>query len=244
MSQLQIPPAGDLDHIDTWIFDLDNTLYPARCRLFDQIDKRIADFIGNFFSVDYVEAKRIQKSYFKEFGTTLRGLMQRHGMAPEEYLNYVHDIDFSILEPAEQLNGALSRLPGRKLVFTNADVPYSERVMERLGIRHHFEEIYDIAAAAYVPKPFPEAYAMLIERHTIKPRASIFFEDIARNLAPAAALGMTTVWVRHDDVWSSWGADEVQAHYTTDDLATWLAAAVDGYKGPGQMAATAGVARD
>lgn len=230
MSETNIPAPGALDHVDTWIFDLDNTLYPARCRLFDQIDKRIADFIGNFFSVDHVEAKRIQKSYFKEYGTSLRGLMQRHGIAPEEYLNYVHDIDFSGLEPAERLNGALHRLPGRKLIFTNADVPYAERVMARLGIRHHFEEIYDIAAADYVPKPFPAAYSTLIERYGVEPTTSTFFEDIARNLAPAHALGMTTVWVRHDDAWSSWGADEVPVHYTTDDLAGWLEVAVDGLK--------------
>jgi len=228
MSKTQIPAPGALDHVDTWIFDLDNTLYPAHCRLFDQIDRRIADFIGNFFSVDHVEAKRIQKSYFKEFGTSLRGLMMRHGLSPEEYLNYVHDIDFSSLQPADKLNGALNRLPGRKLIFTNADVPYAERVMDRLGIRHHFEEIYDIAAADYVPKPFPEAYATLINRYSVRPKTSTFFEDIARNLAPARALGMTTVWVRHDDAYSAWGADEVEVHYTTDDLATWLDAAVDG----------------
>jgi putative hydrolase of the HAD superfamily len=228
MSTSSPPIAGELDGIDTWIFDLDNTLYPARCRLFDQIDKRIGEFIRRFFSVDHGEAKRIQKSYFQEFGTTLRGLMLRHGLEPSEYLDYVHDIDFSILEPAAQLDSALGRLKGRKLIFTNADVPYAERVMARLGIRDHFDEIYDIAAAAYVPKPFPEAYTTLVERHVIQPRQSAFFEDIARNLAPAAELGMTTVWVRHDDEWSSWGADTVTAHYTTDDLPTWLEAVVDG----------------
>jgi putative hydrolase of the HAD superfamily len=227
MSPHASPKAADLAHIDTWIFDLDNTLYPARCRLFDQIDLRIAQFIGRYFQVDPTEAKRIQKGYFREFGTTLRGLMLKHDLAPEEYLAYVHDIDFSPIERAEKLAHALKRLNGRKLIFTNADVPYAERVMERLGVREQFDEIYDIAAANYVPKPFPEAYSILLERHAVIPERAIFFEDIARNLGPAAALGMTTVWVRHDDYWSSWEADQVTPHFETDDLATWLSALHD-----------------
>jgi len=232
MPKITPPAAGELAGIDTWIFDLDNTLYPARTRLFDQIDQRIGEFIQRHFGVGHGEAKRLQKSYFQRHGTTLRGLMMEHGIAPEGFLAYVHDIDFSILEPAERIDRALQRLDGRKLIFTNADVPYAERVMERLGVRHHFEEIYDIAAAAYVPKPFPEAYATLIERHAVVPERSIFFEDIVRNLAPAAELGMTTVWVRHDDVWSSWGAEDVDCHYATDDLAGWLEALADGHGRP------------
>ncbi|MGD9537339.1 MAG: pyrimidine 5'-nucleotidase [Alphaproteobacteria bacterium] len=232
MPKITPPAAGELAGIDTWIFDLDNTLYPARTRLFDQIDQRIGEFIQRQFGVGHGEAKRLQKSYFQRHGTTLRGLMLEHGIAPEGFLAYVHDIDFSILEPAERIDRALQRLDGRKLIFTNADVPYAERVMERLGVRHHFEEIYDIAAAAYVPKPLPEAYATLIERHAVVPERSIFFEDIVRNLAPAAELGMTTVWVRHDDVWSSWGAEEVDCHYATDDLAGWLEVLADGHGSP------------
>jgi putative hydrolase of the HAD superfamily len=219
MSNTALPAPGALADIDTWIFDLDNTLYPARCRLFDQIDVRIGDFIQRYFSVGHTEAKRIQRAYFKEHGTTLRGLMLEHDLPPEEYLDYVHDIDFSILEPAERLERALGRLSGRKLIFTNADVPYAERVMARLGLRHHFEDIYDIAAARYVP---------LIQRHDVTPVRSAFFEDIARNLTPAIELGMTAVWVRHDDEWSSWGANEVNVHYATDDLPHWLEALVDG----------------
>ncbi len=229
MPNTNLPAPGALAGIDTWIFDLDNTLYPARCRLFDQIDVRIGEFIRRFFGVDHGEAKRIQKAYFKAHGTTLRGLMLEHNLAPEEYLDYVHDIDFSILEPADRLERALGKLEGRKLIFTNADVPYAERVMARLGLRHHFEDIYDIAAARFVPKPFPEAYATLIERHAVTPARSAFFEDIARNLAPAAELGMTTIWVRHDDEWSSWGAEHHDADYTTDDLPIWLETLVSGH---------------
>lgn len=226
------PAAGELAGIDTWIFDLDNTLYPAHSRLFDQIDRRIGEFVQRLFGIGRDEAKQLQKSYFQRHGTTLRGLMLEHDIAPEGFLEYVHDIDFSSLEPAERIDRALHRLAGRKIIFTNADVPYAERVMARLGVRHHFEEIYDIAAAGYVPKPFPEAYATLIERYGIVPARSTFFEDIVRNLAPAYELGMTTVWVRHDDDWSSWGADEVDCHYATDDLAGWLEALADGHGRP------------
>ena len=159
---------ADLSHVNTWIFDLDNTLYPAKCRLFDQIDARIGQFIAQLFKVGVLEARKIQKNYFREHGTTLNGLMTQHGMAPEKFLDFVHDIDFSPLEPSAGLEAALDRLPGRKLIFTNADVPYSRKVLARLGIGHHFEHIYDIAAANYVPKPYPEAYDLLIKRFGIE----------------------------------------------------------------------------
>ena len=220
------PIRTDLAHVDTWIFDLDNTLYPSTSRLFDQIDVRIGEFIAERFDVDSQEAHRIQKSYFREHGTTLNGLMTEHDMAPKEFLDYVHDIDFSPLEPSAGLEAALTALPGRKLIFTNADVPYSRKVLACLGVAHHFEHVYDIAAANYVPKPFPAAYDTLIERHEIEPAASIFFEDIARNLVPAAALGMTTVWVRGDDNWALPGNEDAKPDYETNDLVAWLHAAL------------------
>ena len=213
---------ADLSHVNTWIFDLDNTLYPSTSRLFDQIDVRIGQFIAQLFNVDELEARKIQKTYFREHGTTLNGLMTQHGMEPEEFLDFVHNIDFSPLKPSAELEAALNRLPGRKLIFTNADVPYSRKVLARLKISHHFEHIYDIAAANYVPKPYPEAYDLLIKRFEIDPQKSIFFEDIARNLVPAAARGMTTVWVRGDDNWVLPGNDEAKPDYETDDLVAWL----------------------
>ncbi len=222
MNQPASPCQADLSHVNTWIFDLDNTLYPAKCRLFDQIDVRIGQFIAQTFDVDGLEARKIQKSYFREHGTTLNGLMSQRGMAPEEFLEFVHDIDFSPLEPSAELEAALDRLPGRKLIFTNADVPYSRKVLARLGVGHHFEHVYDIAAANYVPKPYPEAYDTLIERFEIEPAESIFFEDIARNLVPAAARGMTTVWVRGDSNWVLPGNEEAKPDYETDNLVAWL----------------------
>ena len=218
------PSGADLAHIDTWIFDLDNTLYPSSSRLFDQVSHRIGAFIATALDVDHVEAKRLQKSYFREYGTTLRGLMLKHGMDPAPFLEFVHDIDLSPIAQSDALEAALGRLPGRKLVFTNADAPYAERVMARLGIGHHFSEIYDIEAADWVPKPFPQAYERLADVHDVEPKSAILFEDILRNLAPAAALGMATVWVRNDSDWASSGAEGITPDYVTDDLAVWLAA--------------------
>ncbi|MDP6474498.1 MAG: pyrimidine 5'-nucleotidase [Alphaproteobacteria bacterium] len=228
MNQSRLPIRADLTHVDTWIFDLDNTLYPATSRLFDQIDVRIGQFIAQTFDVDRKEARKIQKSYFREHGTTLRGLMTEHGMAPEAFLAFVHDIDFSPLQPTAGLEAALAALPGRKLIFTNADMPYSRKVLACLGVAHHFEHIYDIAAANYVPKPFPAAYDTLIEVYEIEPAGAIFFEDIARNLVPAAALGMTTVWVRGDDNWVLPGNEDAKPDFETDDLVAWLDEALNG----------------
>ncbi len=219
-----VPAGADLAHIETWIFDLDNTLYPSSSHLFDQVSQRIGAFIATALELDPAEAKRVQKSYFREYGTTLRGLMLKHGMDPAPFLEYVHDIDLSPIAPSDDLEAALGRLPGRKLVFTNADAPYAERVMARLGIGHHFSDIYDIKAADWVPKPFPEAYERLRLLHAVEPERAILFEDILRNLAPAAALGMATVWVRSDSDWAASGADGITPDYVTDDLAAWLGA--------------------
>lgn len=218
------PRAADLAHVETWIFDLDNTLYPARSRLFDQVDRRIAAYIAEWLGVDRTEARRLQKRYFRDYGTTLRGLMVKHGMAPGPFLEYVHDIDLSPLAPSAALGAALARLPGRKLVFTNADVPYAERVMARLGIERHFSAIYDIAAAGWIPKPFPDAYRRLTTLHAVEPARAVLFEDILRNLEPAAALGMATVWVRNEDAWARSGDAHIAPDYVTDDLPAWLEA--------------------
>lgn len=233
MKAKPLPEPGSLDQIETWLFDLDNTLYSADSRLFDQVDQRIGAFIARHFSVDHTEARRIQKGYFRQYGTTLRGLMIEHDIDPEHFLTYVHDIDFSQLEPADALGEALAKLPGRRLVFTNADTPYAERILEQLGIGDHFHDIHDIAAADYVPKPFPEAYAQLVERHAIEPERTVFFEDILRNLAPAAALGMITVWVRNENTWARAGEEDTEPHYVTDDIAAWLEAALEGVQSAG-----------
>ncbi len=210
------------DHVRDWVFDLDNTLYPAACNLFGQIDVKIGEFVQDLLQVDQAEARRVQKQYFREHGTTLRGLMDRHGVNPEEFLDYVHEIDVSPVPPSPDLEKALAALRGRKVIFTNGTTRHAENVLNRLGVAHHFNGIFDIADADYRPKPEPSVYRQLIERHGIEPHRAVFFEDMARNLAPAAALGMTTVWIRTDAPWSSMDADPQTIHYAGEDLLSVL----------------------
>jgi len=214
--------AFDPHEVDVWIFDLDNTLYPASCNLFAQVDARMSAFIQDLLSLAPEEARRVQKRYFRDHGTTLRGLMTHHRVDPEAFLAFVHDIDFSVVPAAPGLEAALTRLAGRKLVFTNATVPYAERVLARLGIAHHIEAIFDIVATDYRPKPEPDGYSQLIAAHGIDPSRAVLVEDIARNLAPAAALGMTTVWVPNPADWSHDGAEDGHVHHVAEDLAAWL----------------------
>ena len=213
------PGRGD---IDVWLFDLDNTLYPPSSRLFDQVNGRISAFVQDFLSLDPEAAHRLQRQYFHEFGTTMRGLMTNHALEPEGYLEYVHDIDLSPIAPAPGLDAALARLPGRKIIFTNASTPYAERVLDRIGVKRHFEAIFDIAAAGYHGKPYPSAYETLIARHGIAPQRAVFLDDIARNLEPASALGITTVWVTHDNAQAPAEADGEHVHHVTRDLVAFL----------------------
>ena len=207
-----------------WIFDLDNTLYPAHCNLFAQIDRRIGEFVAAALDLDHGEARVLQKKYFREHGTTLSGLMRHHSIKPAEYLEYVHDIDMSVVPESPALDDALSRLNGRKLIYTNGSTRHAENVLRKLGVTHHFEAIYDIVAADYRPKPDAAPYADLVRRHDIDPAQSVMIEDIARNLAPAAALGMATVWLRTHHDWSHDGSEGDHVHHVTDDLVAWLAA--------------------
>jgi putative hydrolase of the HAD superfamily len=207
---------------ETWIFDLDNTLYPARCNLFAQIDRRMGEYIARLLETDFDSAKLVQKQYFRQHGTTMRGLMTEHGIDPGDFLNYVHDIDVTVIPPSVELEQALARLPGRKLVFTNGSVPHAERVLTQLGVAHHFEAVFDIVAARYRPKPDPAPYRELCELHRIAPGRSVMVEDIVRNLLPAHAMGMTTVWVPGRTDWSGEAGDTDHVHHVVDDLAVWL----------------------
>ena len=222
------PRAALFADVDTWVFDLDNTLYPARYNLFELVDRKIGAFVAALLGVDRGAARRVQKSYFREHGTTLRGLMLNHGVDPQAFLEFVHDIDVARVPPSPDLDAALARLDGRKLVFTNASARHAERVMERLGVAHHFEGVFDIADAGYVPKPHPETYAAMVARFAFDPRAAAMIEDIARNLEPAAAIGMTTVWLRNNSEWGREGSDGAYIDLVIDDLAGWLAGLGDG----------------
>lgn len=215
-----------LHRIETWIFDLDNTLYPAACNLFAQVDRRIGEFIALRFGLSYEEARREQKRYFRDYGTTLRGLMVEHDVDPTEYLDYVHAIDVTPVPPSPALDRALAALPGRKVIYTNGSAGHAANVLNRLGIARHFEVVYDIVAADYIPKPDPRPYRALVARHGIAPATACMVEDIARNLVPAAALGMTTVWVRSDADWArpehGGVAGSGHIHHVVDDLVAWL----------------------
>lgn len=189
------------DHIESWIFDLDNTLYPADCDLFAQIDQKMGEFISTYLNVDRTEARAIQKSFFREYGTTMNGMMTVHGMDPHEFMNFVHDIDHSPVEANAGLDAALGKLPGRKIVFTNGSISHAETVLDRLAVRHHFDHLHDIVASDFRPKPQLHGYVKLMDIAEVDPAKSSFFEDIAKNLIEPHNMGMTTVHVLTSDDW-------------------------------------------
>jgi putative hydrolase of the HAD superfamily len=215
-----LPPA--LRHIDSWIFDLDNCLYPASADLFALIDRRMTQFIEQLLGCGSQEAFRVQKDYFRDHGTTLAGLMREHGVDAHEFLGFVHDIDLARIAADPRLVAALDRLPGRKLVFTNGDEAYAKRVLEKLGLGNAFDGLHDIHAMAYVPKPDPRAYARMCQRWEIDPERALFVEDMARNLRPAKALGMTTVWIDNGSEQAEAGADRAFIDYRIADIGDWL----------------------
>ena len=211
-----------LAHVESWIFDLDNSLYPHSCNLFELIDARMGAYIQRLLGVDPAEARRVQKGHFHAHGTTLAGLMASHGIDPREFLDFVHDIDLARLTADPALVAALDRLPGRKFVFTNADEAYARRVLDRLGLANAFDGMHDIHAMEYLPKPHPAAYQALCARHRIDPQRALFADDMVRNLAPAKALGMTTVWVDNGSEQAGRDADPAFIDYRTTDIALWL----------------------
>ena len=214
---------ADLAHVACWIFDLDNTLYPASSDLFGLIDRRMTAYVARVTGLDEAAALALQKRYFREHGTTLSGLMAHHEVDPHHFLEDVHAIEMDVLAEDRRLVEAIARLPGRKLVFTNGDGAYARRVLARLGLSESFEAVHDIHACAYRPKPEAASYASLLENLRVDPARALFAEDMARNLKPAKALGMTTLWVDN----GSEQAGEVAApdfvDYRTADLGEWLA---------------------
>ena len=214
-------------HVSDWIFDLDNCLYPASTGLFELIDERMGGYIERLLGCDPIEAKRVQKAHFHEHGTTLAGLMREHEVDPHHFLEDVHAIPLDRIARDERLAVGLARLPGRKLVYTNADEPYARRVLEALGVGEHFAELHDIHAAELRPKPDRHGYELLLARFGIDPRSAAMVEDMAQNLKPAKELGMTTVWVDNGSERGNHGHHPDFIDLTIANVGEWLEEMLD-----------------
>lgn len=222
------PAPNILDHRDTWVFDLDNTLYPAECDLFAEIDQRMTDFVARFLRLPREEARAVQKQYYAEHGTTLNGLMSMHGMEPDEFLAHVHEIDLSPLPRTPDLAAAIQSLPGRKFVYTNGSREHARRVTDYMGLGDIFDGQFAIEDSEFTPKPNQSSYDAFVSMFDVIPERAVFFEDLARNLAPARAMGFTTVLVQSEKDWSHEPAsarpagigDDLPTHidYVTRDL--------------------------
>ena len=213
--------GADLRHVSTWLFDLDNTLYPLESGLAELTSSRITDYVEGLTGLPRDEAQALQKRYLAEHGLTLKGLMIHHGVDPDEYHAHINDVDLAVLAPDPALRTALARLPGRRIIFTNADAGHAERVLVKLAVADLFDEVFHIASAAFVPKPSRGAFERVVAAHHIAPTETAFFEDTERNLEPAAELGMTTVLVGP-------GAEASTAsfvHHRAADLRDFLAKA-------------------
>src|SRR5262247_146688 len=216
-------------HVDTWVFDLDNTLYPHHVNLWQQVDERIRGYIAEFLKVTHEEAFRLQKDYYKRYGTSMRGLMTVHGMKPDDFLDFVHQIDHSPLMPNAALGAAIEHLPGRKLILTNGTRRHADAVLARLELDRHFDDVFDIVAAELEPKPSPQTYDRFLKLYDIDAAKAAMFEDLARNLAVPHALGMTTVLVVPEHTrevfregWELEGRDAPHVDHVTDDLVGFL----------------------
>ena len=214
-------------HIRDWIFDLDNCLYPASTGLFALIDERMGAYIERLMDCNAAEAKRIQKAHFHEHGTTLAGLMRECDVDPHHFLEDVHAIPLDRVSPNPKLATGLARLPGRKFVFTNGDAPYARRVLEAIGVHDHFHDLHDIHASELRPKPDPHGYALLCQRFGIDPAVAVLVDDMAQNLQPAKALGMTTVWVDNGSERGAHRADEGHVDFVVTDVGEWLEAILE-----------------
>ena len=217
-------------HVETWVFDLDNTLYPPDSALWPQIDERITAYLMNLYGLDGLAARALQKHFYHRHGTTLRALLDQGDADPEHFMDFVHDIDRSSLSPDLPLSEALGRLPGRKLILTNGSCKHAQDTARALGILQHFEDIFDIKAAGYVPKPDPTAYQIFFNKHGVDPGRAAMFEDLVKNLKAPHDAGMKTVLIVAktgvNDLRDDWERRQETpsfVDYVTDDIATFLA---------------------
>lgn len=223
------PDPVDFAHVRDWVFDLDNTLYPHHINLFAQIDKNMTAYVQELLQLEPAEAKALQKRYYHEHGTTLQGLMLNHGIEPDGFLEQAHAIDYSALLPHPELGEAIKALPGRKFIFTNGSVPHAEAAARALGILDNFDDIFDIVAADYVPKPAGATYDKFASLHRVDTQKAAMFEDLPRNLQVPKALGMRTILLvpRNLDAvlmerWEKLSDEDDHIDYVTDDLTGFL----------------------
>ena len=208
--------------IKYWIFDLDNTLYSAKTKVFDQVEKKMTEYVSNKLDTNMDEARKIQKNYFYKYNTTLNGLIKNHKVDAKEFLEFVHNIDISFLKKDLELSEELKKLEGKKIIFTNGPKKHALNITQKIGIDHHFDAIFDIIDSNFVPKPILEPYKKLVEKHKIDPNFSVFVEDIARNLKPAYEMGMKTVWIENDEPWARKYSDSNFVNYKISNLSEFL----------------------
>ncbi len=219
----------NFSQVETWVFDLDNTLYPHHVNLWQQVDARIGEFVSAWLKISPEQARVVQKDYYRRYGTTMRGMMTEHGVRADDFLAYVHEIDHSPLQPNPTMGAAIQQLPGRKLILTNGSIDHVDAVLERLGLSSHFDGVFDIIAAELEPKPAPQTYQKFLRDHAVDATRAAMFEDLARNLVVPHQLGMTTVLVVPDgskavvrEDWELEGRDAAHVDHVTDDLTGFL----------------------
>ena len=212
----------DFKFIKFWLFDLDNTLYSGKTKVFEQIDKKMSKYISEKLNVDIKKAKEIQKSYFYQYDTTLYGLIKNHKINANEFLDFVHDIDIDFLKKDLNLAQELEKLDGKKIIFTNGSRKHAINITKKLGVYQYFDDIFDIVDSEFIPKPSVEPYKKLVEKHKIDPNLCVFVEDIARNLKPAYEMGMKTVWIENDEPWAKKLSNSNFVNYKTNNLSEFL----------------------
>ena len=212
----------DLQNIKFWIFDLDNTLYSGKTKVFEQVDKRMSAYISKKLNVSVEEAKKIQKNYFHEYNTTLNGMIKNHEINANEFLEFVHDIDIDFLKKDFKLAEEINKLECKKIIFTNGSRKHALNVTTKIGIDHLFDDVFDIVDSEFVPKPAIQPYRKLVKKHKIDPNLCVFVEDIARNLKPAYEMGMKTIWIENDEPWASKFSDSNFINYRTNNLSEFL----------------------
>ena len=208
--------------INCWLFDLDNTLYSGNTKVFEQVDKRMSKFISEKLNVNLEEAKKIQKSYFYEYNTTLNGMIKNHQINADEFLDFVHDIDVDFLKKDIDLGHELKKLRGKKIIFTNGSKKHAMNITKKIGVDQYFDDIFDIVDCEFIPKPMIDPYKKLVQKHKIDPNLCVFIEDIARNLKPAYEMGMKTIWIENEEPWAKKFSDSNFVNYKTNNLAEFL----------------------